>query len=109
MLKWLKSLFKKKKKPEPFCRDCRLFDPQARRCAVVILYNGEKMRLPVDADDPCFFENEFVAINEEGKEEVFKPEVSQVKMWVEDEKGNKTDKNGTVKIEYPKGFFGQSE
>jgi hypothetical protein len=110
MLKWLKNLFKKKKKkPEPFCRDCLLFDPKAKMCAVVILYNGEKMRLPVEADDPCFFENEFVAINDKGEQESFKAEVSQVKMWVEDKHGKKTDKDGTVKIEYPKGFFGDSK
>ena len=34
--------------------------------------------------------------------------VEQVRWWVEDpETGNPTDGNGTVKIEYPEGFFGR--
>ncbi len=33
--------------------------------------------------------------------------VQQVRWWVEDEKGNPTDKSGKVKIEYPTNFFGK--
>jgi hypothetical protein len=33
-------------------------------------------------------------------------DVKQVRWWTEDEKGQKTDGNGVVKIEYPEGFFG---
>lgn len=34
--------------------------------------------------------------------------VQQVRWWVEDPKtGEKTDKDGVVKIEYPDGFFGR--
>jgi hypothetical protein len=29
-----------------------------------------------------------------------------VKFWVEDKEGKKTSGEGTVKIEYPEGFFG---
>ena len=32
-------------------------------------------------------------------------EIKEVKFWVENEKGEKIDGNGIVKIEYPKGFF----
>lgn len=32
-------------------------------------------------------------------------EIKQVRWWVEDEKGEPTAGNGTVKIEYPTGFF----
>jgi hypothetical protein len=33
--------------------------------------------------------------------------VQQVRWWVEDENGKPTDGNGTVKVEYPIGFFGE--
>lgn len=33
--------------------------------------------------------------------------VQQVRWWVEDEKGRPTAGDGTVKIEYPEGFFGE--
>ena len=98
----------KKKTPEPKCKNCRLFDPKSNRCAVVILYGGEKYNLPVEAEDDCFFENEFVAINDEGQEDVFKAEVQQARFWVEDpETGEPTRGDGLVKIEYPEGFFNE--
>lgn len=98
-----------KKKPlEPKCKNCRLFDSKSNRCAVVILYEGERYNLPVEAEDDCFFENEFVAINEQGEKEIFKPEVQQARFWVEDQKtGNPTQGDGIVKIEYPEGFFNE--
>lgn len=96
-----------KKKIEPKCKNCRLFNPKAKRCMVVILHEGEEYNLPVDETDDCFFENEFVAINEDGDEESFKAEVQQARFWVEDpETGEPTKGNGLVKIEYPEGFFG---
>ena len=91
----------KKKKLEPICGNCRLFNPKTKRCAVVVLYEGQKINIPVDADDKCFFENEYIAINDKGEKESFKAEINEVKMWTEDPKtGEKTDK-GVVKIEYP--------
>ena len=72
--------------------------------------------MPVYPEDKCFFENKFVAkrpvfAKSSGdlkgyKTEIFKPEVQEVKFWVEDEEGNKTKGDGTVKIEYPDKFFG---
>lgn len=101
---------KRKKKLEPKCKNCRLFDEAQGLCRVIILYAGEKTNLPVDAEDDCFFEGEFTALNEKGKQESFRPEVQQVKFWTEDPKtGKKTDKDGVVKIEYPEGFFGDEE
>lgn len=90
----------------PICKKCLLFDKKNKRCKVVILYEGEKYNLPVEENDTCFFENEFVAINEEGDKEKFKVNVEQIKFWVEDENGNKTEGRGTAKVEYPEGFFG---
>ena len=101
-----------KKTPEPYCKNCKLFNPAKRECAVTILYEGERIRIPVDAEDRCFFEQEFVALDSSGKPDKFKLEVEQVRFWVEDEEGNKTDGHGTVKIEFPRatagkdGFFG---
>lgn len=107
------------KKIERICSNCRLFDGLNRLCTVVILINEKKINIPVDAEDPCFFEQEFVAKHEvafaDGKkivEEKFTPadELQQVRLWVEDPKtGEKTDKDGIVKIEYPEGFFGKKD
>lgn len=94
----------KKKKIEPKCKNCKLFDEQNGLCKVVILHEGEKINLPVEKNDDCFFENEFIA--KDG--EKFKVEVNQVKFWVEDPvTGEKTDKDGRVMMEYPKDFFGK--
>ena len=98
-----------KKEVEPICGKCRLFDPKEKVCRVLILHEGEKINIPVEKNDSCFFENKFIATNQEGKKESFKPEVQQVKWWVEDENGEKTNGNGSVKIEYPKGFFGDAD
>lgn len=99
-------MFKKKKK-EPKCKNCRLFDSANNLCKVIILYAGEKMNLPVEAEDDCFFNEQFVAIGPDGEKDVFLPEVQQVKFWVEDPNtGEKTTGEGIVKVEYPEGFFG---
>ena len=90
--------FKKKKKQiEPICGNCRLFNSKTKRCSVVVLAEGQKINIPVDAEDKCFFENKFIA--RDGDE--FKVEVNEIKMWTEDPKtGQKSDK-GIVKVEYP--------
>jgi hypothetical protein len=101
-------MFGRKKKPlERKCKNCRLYDSGKGHCSVIVLNEGQRFNLPVYPDDECFFEGEFSAINEEGAVETFKPDIQQVKLWVEDKKtGKKTDGNGIVKIEYPQGFFG---
>jgi len=99
-----------KNKPiEPKCKNCRLFDEKNKLCGVVILHDGNRIHLPVDPDDDCFFENEFTAIDEKGEEDRFKPEVQQVKWWVEDPETGEKAKEGIVKIEYPEGFFGEEK
>lgn len=94
-----------KKKTKPICKNCGLYDPNKGICKVIILYEGERINLPVDPNDPCFYENEFV----DKDNNKFKPEVQQVRMWVEDEKGVPTDKNGIVKIEAPVDFFNDTK
>ncbi len=81
-------------KKEPKCGNCLLFNKENETCMVSILINGEKTHMPVSPEDNCHME------------EIGIP-VSQVRWWVEDPKtGEKTEKNGIVKIEYPENFFG---
>jgi len=87
----------KNKNKNPICKNCRLFDPANSECSVLILYEGEKQKIPVEPDDVCFFL----------QKEDLTPLIQEVKWWVEDPKtGEKVDKDGIVKIEYPEGFFG---
>lgn len=95
----------KNKKIDPICKNCRLFDPKNKICRVVILHEGERINIPVDAEDPCFFEQQYFDPTTKAMEDF--NEIKQVRFWVEDEKGQKTNKNGTVKMEYPEGFFGE--
>lgn len=98
-----------KKKVEPFCKNCRLYNPGTSKCGVAVLVGGEQFHLPVDPEDRCFFEESFFYENNQGMIESFKPEVQQARWWVEDEQGNKTDGDGRVRIEYPEGFFGEEK
>jgi len=91
---------KKKKKIEQICKNCQLYNPTENVCGIMILHEGEKMHLPVDAADPCFFENTFVA--KDGEAFVPAEDIRQIKAWMEDpETGEKTSGDGIVKIEYP--------
>jgi len=93
-----------KKKIEPICKNCRLYNPARGLCSVVILHEGERVNIPVDPTDQCFFEQQYFDPTT-GAIEDFN-EIKQVKFWVENDKGQKTNKDGVVKIEYPEGFFG---
>lgn len=93
------------KEIDRICRNCKLYDPKTSECQVIIIVGSQKVKLPVDPNDPCFFE-----------QSCFDPktgtldtlnEIQEVKLWVEDETGEKTNKDGSVKIEYPEGFFGK--
>jgi hypothetical protein len=91
-------------KIQKICGNCRLYDPQRGECRVVILWEGERRNLPVEPQDQCFYEQEFGA---GGSKFIPADEIKQVRFWVEDPTtGEKTNKNGTVKVEYPEGFFG---
>lgn len=85
------------------CDNCQLYDPEKGECSVVVLHEGEKIFIPVDPKDTCFFENEFI------EKDGYKPieDVKQVKIWVEDEKTGEKAEEGIVKIEYPPDFFGK--
>lgn len=86
------------KKIKHICKNCRLFDEGLGVCSVIILHEGEKVKIPVSPDDPCFFEEPYFDPITNEKSDF--NEIKQIRMWVEDENGNKTDENGTVFIEY---------
>lgn len=86
---------KKKKKPvEKICGNCLLYNHEKKECKVAVLVEGKEYHMPVSPKDSCHMEELGI-------------EIKQVRWWVEDDKGNPTAGNGTVKIEYPKGFFGE--
>ncbi len=96
-----------KKHIERICANCKLFNPARNECSVVILWEGQRRRLPVDPQDPCFFEGQYFDPNLDAFED-FAGEIQEVKMWVEDKEGNRVKGEGTVKIEYPEGFLGDA-
>jgi hypothetical protein len=98
---------KKKKKIKRICNNCKLFDPASSTCSIVVLHEGERHRLPVLAEDSCFFEGEFFDPSTKAMEN-FIDNVEEVKFWVENDEGEKINGDGTVKMEYPERFFGES-
>jgi hypothetical protein len=83
-----------KKSKTPKCKNCYLFDKQNSMCKISILIDGKKYNMPVEENDDCHMIE-------------FNVPVEQVRWWVEDpQSGEKTNKNGIVKIEYPENFFG---
>lgn len=98
---------KKNKHIQRICKNCQLYNPAKSECAIVVLHEGQRLHLPVLAKDPCFFEGEFFDPTTKAIED-FASEIQQVRFWTENEKGEKTDGNGIVKMEYPEGFLGIS-
>lgn len=83
------------KKIEPKCGNCLLYRGEKGECGVAVLIEGNTLHMPVDPEDRCHMDDLGIEIN-------------QVRWWVEDkDTGEKTDGDGTVKIEYPEGFFGR--
>jgi hypothetical protein len=91
------------KKIKHICGNCKLFDCKNNLCAVVILHEGQRVHLPVDAKDPCFYEQEYFDPTAKAMEDF--NEIKEVQFWVENAKGEKTDGNGAVKVRYPEGFL----
>lgn len=84
------------KKPlEKVCGNCLLYNNLKGECKTAILIEGKEYHMPVFPKDNCHMEELGIP-------------VQQVRWWVEDEEGNPSEK-GTVKIEYPKGFFGNEK
>ncbi len=77
------------KKIKHICKNCRLFDAENEVCKVTIVIGEEKYNMPTFAKDKCHMEELGI-------------EIKQVRWWTEDPKtGEKTDKDGIVKMEYP--------
>lgn len=78
---------------EPKCKNCLLFNKSNSTCNVAILMEGQKYHMPVSEEDNCHMDELGIP-------------VEQIRWWVEDPiRGEPTDKNGIVKIEYPESFF----
>lgn len=77
------------------CGNCLLYRREKGDCGVAVLMEGKTLHMPVQPNDRCHMEEMGI-------------EIQQVRWWVEDkDTGEKTEKDGTVKIEYPEGFFGR--
>lgn len=88
---------KKARSKEPKCKNCLLYNSRKGICKVAILVDGEQVHMPVFPEDNCHMDELGIP-------------VEQVRWFVEDPKtGKPTSKNGTVKIEYPEGFFKKPE
>lgn len=97
---------KSPKNIQRICKNCKLFNPEKQECSVVILHEGSRLKLPVDPNDSCFFEDQYFDPITQTKEK-FSGDVKEVKFWVENQDGSKIKGDGIVKIEYPEGFFGE--
>lgn len=84
----------KKKNIQKICNNCLLYDRKEGKCKVAVLVDGNEYHMPVTPGDRCHFDELGI-------------EIKQVRWWVEDEKGNPTDQDGVVKMEYPSDFFGK--
>lgn len=85
------------------CKQCVLFDPKNKSCGVTVLHEGEKVHIPTEAEDDCFFETPWLN-PETNKWECFLEDIKQIRMWAEDGKGNKInglESKGIIKIELP--------
>ena len=96
-----------KKAQEHKCKNCQIYNMKDRHCMVLVLFEGEKIYPPTEPEDHCIFEEEYENTDESGKVERWKPEIQEVKLWVEDPKTGEKCTDGVVKIAYPPGFFGK--
>jgi len=98
-----------KKELKHICANCQLYDMENRYCKVVILFEGKRIHPPTEPESYCLFEDEYEAIDEKGNIDKWKPEIQEVKWWVEDPNSGEKSDSGVVKIEYPIGFFGKDK
>lgn len=107
------------KQIERICNNCKLYDAKNRECSVVVLYEGERHKIPMDPEDKCFYETGYFDPVSKTTED-FSADIQEVKFWLENEKGEKVSRRKwwqfwrkpektVVKIEYPKGFFGKEK
>jgi hypothetical protein len=97
MFSLLKRLFQRKQR-KLTCGRCRLYDRGRGVCRVAVIHDGEKINIPVEPKDDCFFEQTYLD-PETGTLETFN-DVQEIRFWVENEKGERIDGNGTVKVQF---------
>ena len=96
-------------KNNKICKNCSLYDFKNKICKVNILMEGNKINLPMEPDDNCFFLEETI-VKEKGKiVDKFQVEIDQVKIWAEDPKTGEKSDHGIIKIEFPENFFGENK
>ena len=66
-----------------------LYNRDKGACSVAILHEGERLNIPVDPGDPCFYE-----------ETDFLDTIKQNRFWVEDPVTGERTTEGVVKAEY---------
>ena len=96
------------KQIDRICNNCKIYDTGKGECSIVVLYEGQRLRVPMEPQDTCMYEQEYFDPTTKAMEN-FSEEIKEVKFWVENEKGEKVSGDGIVKMEYPAhGFFGQN-
>lgn len=88
------------KEIEKICKNCQLYDRNKQVCRVIFLSHGQKINVPMEPDEPCFWLQEL----DVGEEVPFVPvtEIKQIRVWVEDPiTGEPTNGDGIVRIETP--------
>jgi len=88
------------------CKNCKIYNAKAEECSVIVLHEGERLKVPMWPEDKCMYETEYFDPTTKSMED-FAGNIQEVKFWVENEQGEKVDGDGIVKMEYPKGFFGK--
>lgn len=96
------------KQIERICKNCQLYDEGRGVCSVIVLHEGEKVNVPMSPNDLCLYEIGYFDPTTKAIEN-FTEDIKEVKLWVENDKGEKVAGDGIVKIEYPEGFFGHEE
>lgn len=90
----------KNKKIERICKNCQLYDEANQECSIIVLHEGQKLKVPMSPSDQCLYEENYFNPIDNKKENLIS-DIKQIKMWVENDKGEKINGNGIVKIEYP--------
>ena len=99
---------KNKKEIKRVCGNCKLYDVVNELCSIVVLHEGERIKVPMSEDDPCLYEMEYFDPTTKAIES-FSEDIKEVKFWVENKDGEKIDGDGIVKMEYPEGFLGEED
>ena len=70
------------------CKNCKLYDANNEECSVIVLYEGQKIKVPMSPQDNCLYETEFFDPTTNSMQN-FSEDVKQIKAWMENENGEK--------------------